>query len=208
MFTGIVSDVGTIATVEDRGDLRVVVNTAYDTAGIDLGASIACSGVCLTVVDKGADEGGRGWFAVDVSGETVSRTAQGAWTNGRRLNLERALKLGDELGGHIVTGHVDGIGEVVEVSPEGGSHRVTIAAGPEIAPYVATKGSITVDGVSLTVNAVEDVAGGVRFGLNIIPHTASVTTFGSLEVGQPVILEIDVLARYLQRMVLLRAQAR
>jgi len=203
MFTGIVSDVGTIATVEERGDLRVVVNTAYDTTGIDLGASIACSGVCLTVVDKGPQ-----WFAVDVSGETVSRTAQGAWSDGRRLNLERALKLGDELGGHIVTGHVDGIGEVVEVTPEGGSHRVTIAAGPEIAPYVATKGSITVDGVSLTVNSVEDVEGGVRFGLNVIPHTASVTTFGTLEVGQPVNLEIDVLARYLQRMEQLRAQTR
>ena len=203
MFTGIVSDVGTIATVEERGDLRVVVNTAYDTTGIDLGASIACSGVCLTVVDKG-----REWFAVDVSGETVSRTAQGAWTEGRRLNLERALKLGDELGGHIVTGHVDGIGEVVEVTPEGGSHRVTIAAGPEIAPYVAAKGSITVDGVSLTVNSVEDGTSGVRFGLNVIPHTASVTTFGTLEVGQPVNLEIDVLARYLQRMEQLRAQTR
>ena len=203
MFTGIVSDVGTIATVEDRGDLRVVVRTAYDTSGIDLGASIACSGVCLTVVDKGPE-----WFAVDVSGETVSRTAHGAWTDGRRLNLERALKLGDELGGHIVTGHVDGIGEVVEVVPEGGSHRVTIAAGPEIAPYVATKGSITVDGVSLTVNSVEDVEGGVRFGLNIIPHTASVTTFADLAVGQPVNLEIDVLARYLQRMEQLRAQTR
>jgi riboflavin synthase len=203
MFTGIVSDVGTIDAVEQRGDLRVAVRTAYDTATIDLGASIACSGVCLTVIDKGP-----GWFAVDVSGETVSRTAQGAWTAGKRLNLERALRVGDELGGHIVTGHVDGIGEVVERVAEGGSHRVVVLAGPEIAPYVAAKGSITVDGVSLTVNTVEDVGAGVRIGLNIIPHTESVTTFAELDVGSPVNLEIDVLARYLQRMEQLRAKAR
>jgi len=151
--------------------------------------------VCLTVVDKGP-----GWFCVDVSGETVSRTAQGMWKAGRRLNLERALRLGDELGGHIVTGHVDGVGRVAELHEEGGSVRVTIAAGPDIAPYVASKGSITVDGVSLTVNTVEDREGEVRFGLNIIPHTASVTTFASLEAGQQVNLEIDVLARYLKRM--------
>lgn len=195
MFTGIVSDVGSIESVENQGDLRVRVRTAYDTSGVDLGASIACSGVCLTVVDKGP-----GWFAVDVSAETVSRTAQGQWIEGRRLNLERALKLGDELGGHIVTGHIDGIGEVVSVTPEGGSHRVVIAAGPELAPYLATKGSITVDGVSLTVNSVEDTATGCTFGLNIIPHTADVTTFAVLEAGQAVNLEIDVLARYLGRM--------
>lgn len=195
MFTGIVSDVGSIESVENQGDLRVRVRTAYDTSGVDLGASIACSGVCLTVVDKGP-----GWFAVDVSAETVSRTAQGQWTEGRRLNLERALKLGDELGGHIVTGHIDGIGEVVSVTPEGGSHRVVIAAGPELTPYLATKGSITVDGVSLTVNSVEDTATGCTFGLNIIPHTADVTTFAVLEAGQAVNLEIDVLARYLGRM--------
>ena len=207
MFTGIVSDIGTIASVEDRGDLRICVETAYDTATIDMGASIACSGVCLTVVDKSAP-GEPGWFAVDVSGETVGRTAQGQWTAGRRLNLERALKLGDELGGHIVTGHVDGLGEVIEVRPEGGSHRVTIAAPAEIAPYLAEKGSITVDGVSLTVNAVEDRADGTRFGLNIIPHTASVTTFASLDTGQAVNLEIDVLARYLQRMEHYRAKTR
>ena len=203
MFTGIVSDVGTIDTIEQRGDLRVVVRTAYDTASVDLGASIACSGVCLTVVDKGPE-----WFAVDLSGETVARTAQGTWTGGKRLNLERALKVGDELGGHIVTGHVDGVGEVVEWRAEGGSHRAIIAAGPEIAPYVAEKGSITVDGVSLTVNAIEDTAHGVRIGLNIIPHTAHVTTFADLEVGQAVNLEIDVLARYLQRMEQLRAKSR
>ncbi|HWK36055.1 riboflavin synthase [Sphingomonas sp.] len=195
MFTGIVSDIGTIRSVAQQGDLRVVIETGYDTATIALGASIACSGVCLTVVDTGP-----GWFAVDVSGETVGRTAQGQWTDGRRLNLERALKLGEELGGHIVTGHVDGIGEVASVVEEGGSHRVTIAAPREIAPFIAPKGSITVDGVSLTVNAVADTARGVEFGLNIIPHTAAVTTFATLAAGQPVNLEIDVLARYLGRM--------
>ncbi|UIJ45650.1 riboflavin synthase [Sphingomonas cannabina] len=195
MFTGIVTDIGTIRSVEQQGDLRAIVETGYDTATIDLGASISCSGVCLTVVDKGP-----GWFAVDVSGETVSRTAQGQWTAGRRLNLERALRLGDELGGHIVTGHVDGIGEVASVREEGGSHRVVVAAPRELAPFVAPKGSITVDGVSLTVNEVTDTARGVEFGLNIIPHTAEVTTFGAIEPGQPVNLEIDVLARYLQRM--------
>lgn len=202
MFTGIVTDVGTIAEAEPREDLRVRVDTGYDTSAIDFGASVACSGVCLTVVDKGP-----GWLAFDVSGETVSRTAPGQWVAGRRLNLERALRLGDELGGHIVTGHVDGIGEVVEVREEGGSHRVTIRAGAELAPYIAPKGSITVDGVSLTVNSVEDAADGVRFGLNIIPHTAQVTTFATLAPGQQVNLEIDVLARYLQRMEAARAKA-
>lgn len=202
MFTGIVSDIGTIETAERQGDLRVRVSTDYETDGIDLGASIACSGVCLTVVDKGP-----GWMAFDVSGETVSRTADGQWVAGRRLNLERALRLGDELGGHIVTGHVDGIGTVKDVQEEGGSHRVIIAAGHEIAPYVAAKGSITVDGVSLTVNDVRDTDGGVEFMLNIIPHTAAVTTFGALKPGQAVNLEIDVLARYLQRMEALRAKS-
>ncbi|URW75218.1 riboflavin synthase [Sphingomonas donggukensis] len=203
MFTGIVSDVGAITAVEDRGDLRVTIATAYDTGGVDLGASIACSGVCLTVVDKAP-----GWFAVDVSAETTARTADGMWAAGRALNLERALKLGDELGGHIVTGHVDGVGTVVSVTPEGASHRVVIAAPDTLAPYLAEKGSITVDGVSLTVNAVEDGADGTRFGLNIIPHTADRTTFASLTSGQAVNLEIDVLARYLQRMESYRAKAR
>jgi riboflavin synthase len=202
MFTGIVSDIGRIEAAERQGDLRVRVSTVYETDGIDLGASIACSGVCLTLVDKGP-----GWMAFDVSGETLSRTADGQWTAGRRLNLERALRLGDELGGHIVTGHVDGIGTVRDVHEEGGSHRVTIAAGPEIAPYVAPKGSITVDGVSLTVNDVRDTQDGVEFMLNIIPHTAAVTTFGDLKPGQAVNLEIDVLARYLQRMEALRAKS-
>jgi riboflavin synthase len=202
MFTGIITDIGTIERVEALGDTRVRIATSYDTATIDLGASISCSGVCLTVVDKGP-----GWFAVDVSGETISRTAQGQWTEGRRLNLERALRLGEELGGHIVTGHVDGIGEVVSVVEEGGSHRVRIKAGPEIAPFVAPKGSITLDGVSLTVNEVEDDPTGVTIGVNIIPHTAAVTTFGDLAAGNAINIEIDVLARYLQRMEHYRAKA-
>jgi len=202
MFTGIVTDVGTIAATEKQGDLHVRVATAYETAGIDLGASISCSGVCLTVVDKGA-----GWVAFDVSGETISRTAPGMWASGRKLNLERALRLGEELGGHIVTGHVDGIGTAKSIEEVGGSHHVVIAAGPELAPYIAPKGSITVDGVSLTVNALRDTVEGVEFDLNIIPHTASVTTFGALEAGQAVNLEIDVLARYLQRMESLRGKA-
>lgn len=202
MFTGIVTDIGTIAEARQQGDLRVRVTTAYDTSEIDLGASISCSGVCLTVVDKAP-----GWLAFDVSGETVSRTAADQWREGRKLNLERALRLGDELGGHIVTGHVDGIGTVASLTEEGGSHRVTIAAGHELSPYVAPKGSVTVDGVSLTVNAVRDTDSGVEFDLNIIPHTAAVTTFGTLQTGQAVNLEIDVLARYLQRMEALRGKA-
>ncbi len=202
MFTGIVTDIGNIVAVSRQGDLRVEISTSYDVGTIDLGASISCSGVCLTVVDKAP-----GRVAFDVSAETVSRTAADMWTQGRRLNLERALKLGDELGGHIVTGHVDGIGVVAEWREEGGSHRLTIAAGKDLAPYVAAKGSITVDGVSLTVNAIEDTASGVNLMLNIIPHTAAVTTFGSLQPGQAVNLEIDVLARYLQRMEALRGKA-
>src|ERR1044072_1498082 len=170
MFTGIVTDIGTIEAVEARGDLRVKVPTRYDTTGIELGASISCSGVCLMVVDTGP-----GWFAVDGSGETVSRTAKGQWTQGRRLNLERALRLGDALGGHIVTGHVDGVGRVVDWVEVGGSHRLSIAGPRDLAAYIAPKGSITVDGVSLTVNEVSD-SDGVTFGGNIIPHTAGGTT--------------------------------
>ena len=200
MFTGIVSDVGAIRAVESRGDTRVVVETAYDTDTVDLGASIACSGVCLTVVDKGRFEGGSGWFAVDVSGETLSRTAQGQWTAGRRLNLERAMKLGDELGGHIVTGHVDGVAEVVAAEAQGDSRRIAFRVPSDLAPFLAPKGSVTVDGVSLTVNGVEDGAGATLFTINLIPHTQGATTLGALEVGQAVNIEIDVLARYLQRM--------
>jgi riboflavin synthase len=152
MFTGIITDVGRIEAVEERGDLRLRIGCGYDLGDVALGASIACSGVCLTVVDKGDD-----WFAVDVSAETRSRTASGQWTAGRRLNLERALRVGDELGGHIVTGHVDGIGQIESALPVGGSTRYTIVAGPEIAPYLAAKGSVTIDGVSLTVNEVENL---------------------------------------------------
>ena len=204
MFTGIITAVGTIREVRQQGDLRIVIACPYDPAGIAIGASIACSGVCLTVVERGG-EAGDAWFAVDVSGETVSRTAQDQWTAGRKLNLEQALKLGDELGGHIVTGHVDAVGQIASRTETGGSIQFWIATPKELAPYVAPKGSITVDGVSLTVNEVADEADGTcRFMLNIIPHTADVTTLGGLKAGDAVNLEIDVLARYLQRMQSLR----
>lgn len=195
MFTGIITDIGTIHSAEQRGDLRLVIGCAYEMEGVAIGASIACSGACLTVVEKGDD-----WFAVDLSAETVTRTAPGLWGEGGRLNLERALKIGDELGGHIVTGHVDGLAKVVEVKPEGDSHRVTFAVGPELAPLIAPKGSITIDGVSLTVNEVTDVDGFAHFSVNLIPHTWMVTTLGRLAEGVEVNIEIDVLARYLDRM--------
>lgn len=199
MFTGIITDIGTIRKVEQRGDLRLVIGTGYDVARIDLGASIACSGACLTVVDKGVDADGN-WFAVDISAESTGKTAP-LWIERGRLNLERALKVGDELGGHIVTGHVDGVGEVVSVTPEGDSSRVVIAAPKHLAASIAEKGSITVDGVSLTVNAIKDQAdGSTHFGLNIIPHTQAATTFDTLAPGRKVNLEIDILARYLARM--------
>jgi riboflavin synthase len=201
MFTGIVTAIGNIEKAEQRGDLRLVIACDYDMAGVALGASIACSGCCLTVVDKGTN-----WFAVDASAETMAKTASGLWAEGNRLNLERALKVGDELGGHIVTGHVDGVGEVVSVAPVGDSHRVEIRAPAALAPYIAAKGSITVDGVSLTVNDVmDDGDGSARFALNIIPHTWDVTTFAGMAAGRSVNLEIDVLARYLKRMEDLRA---
>lgn len=204
MFTGIITAIGTIREVSDRGDLRAVIACPYDPAGIAIGASIACSGVCLTVVERGG-RAGDAWFAVDVSGETISKTAQDQWAAGRKLNLEQALKLGDELGGHIVTGHVDAVGRVTLREEIGGSVHVAITTGAEIAPFVAPKGSITVDGVSLTVNAVDDHAdGSCTFHLNLIPHTAEVTTLGDLATGDGVNLEIDVLARYLQRMQSLR----
>ena len=202
MFTGIITDVGTIESVEARGDTRIVVRTAYDTGTVDLGASIACSGVCLTVVNKGP-----GWFAVDVSGETISRTAGDQWSAGRKLNLERAMRLGDELGGHIVTGHVDGLATIVGICPEGDSKRIDFSVARELAPFIAPKGSITIDGVSLTVNQVEDQADGTtHFSINLIPHTQAVTTLGELAQGQAVNIEIDVLARYLQRMEYYRGQ--
>ncbi len=195
MFTGIVTDVGQVLAHEERGDLRLRIKCGYDMSDVALGASLACSGVCLTVVDKGSD-----WFAVDVSAETRARTAPGLWEEGARLNLERALRIGDELGGHIVTGHVDGIGAVVSADQVGDSLAVTIAAGPEIAPYIATKGSVCIDGVSLTVNSVDPLADGVRFGLNVIPHTAKHSTLGDLRPGREVNIEIDLIARYLERM--------
>lgn len=201
MFTGIVSDIGTIERVEHGGDTRVRIATAYDTGTIDLGASIACSGVCLTVVDKGP-----GWFDMQVSGETIARTARDQWTQGRRLNLERAMKLGDELGGHIVTGHVDGIATVLGICPEGESHRIGFSVPAALAPFIAPKGSITIDGVSLTVNTVEDHSEATHFSVNLIPHTQAVTTLGTLAQGQAVNIEIDVLARYLQRMEHYRGQ--
>jgi riboflavin synthase len=199
MFTGIITDIGRIEAAEQRADLRLRIGCGYDLSTVDLGASIACSGVCLTVVDKGES-----WFAVDVSAETLSRTAPGLWVEGGRLNLERALKVGDELGGHIVTGHVDGLGEVEGVLEVGGSRRLTIAAGDEVAPYLAAKGSIALDGVSLTVNEVENISEGVRFTVNIIPHTAAQTTFDAVAEGRQLNIEIDILARYLGRMMELR----
>ena len=195
MFTGIITDIGTVRSAEQRGDLRLTIGTGYDTATIDLGASIACSGACLTVVDKGPD-----WFAVDVSAESVSRTAPGLWADGARLNLERALRLGDELGGHLVTGHVDGVGEVIGICPEGASTRIGIRAPADLSPYIAAKGSVTLDGVSLTVNDVCDKDDGTHFSVNIIPHTAAHTTLGEVTAGRPLNIEIDVLARYLKRM--------
>lgn len=204
MFTGIITAIGTIRETSDRGDLHAVIACPYDPDQIAIGASIACSGVCLTVVERGGTAGDA-WFAVDISGETTSRTAQGMWAQGHALNLEQALKLGDELGGHIVTGHVDAVGRVTGREEVGGSIRFTITTPAEISPYVAAKGSITVDGVSLTVNDVTDNPDGTcNFMLNIIPHTAEVTTIGALATGDAVNLEIDVLARYLQRMQSLR----
>ena len=200
MFTGIVTDIGTVVAATQQGDLRVLVSTAYDVDTIDLGASISCSGVCLTVVDKAP-----GRVAFDVSAETVSRTARDMWTEGRRLNLEPSLRLGDEMGGHIVSGHVDAVGRIADWEPVGDSTHLTVRAPAELAQFIAPKGSITVDGVSLTVNEVIDRAdGSVDFGLNVIPHTSEVTTLGELAQGAEVNLEIDTVARYLKRLESLR----
>lgn len=191
MFTGIVTDVGRVRAVRDTNrDRRFEIETRFDLSTIDLGASVAHAGCCLTVVEKGD-----GWFAVEVSGETLAVTTLGDWREGRRVNLERAARVGDELGGHIVSGHVDGVGEVLSVSEEGGSHRVRIRVPRPLHRFVAPKGSITVEGVSLTVNEVEDDV----FGVNLIPHTWDVTTLGELKPGARVNLEIDMLARYLAR---------
>ena len=200
MFTGIVTAIGTITSAEQRGDLRLRIAAPLDPARIDIGASICCSGVCLTVVERGGSAGDA-WFDVDVSGETVSRTRSGMWAEGAAINIEPSLRVGDELGGHIVTGHVDSVGEVVKAEAVGDSWRVAIRARAEMAPFIAEKGSITVNGVSLTVNDVRDRSDGTcDFLLNIIPHTAEVTTLGGLAEGDEVNLEIDVLARYLKRM--------
>ncbi len=204
MFTGIVTDLGRLREIDRNGDARLTIETRFDTAQIDLGASIACSGVCLTVVDKGpVVEEGPGWFAVNASTETLSKTTLGSWQVGQGINLERALQLGDELGGHLVSGHVDGIARCVGVVPEGESHRFRFAVPNHVAPFVASKGSVTLDGVSLTVNEVDDPTNPDEptvFGVNIIPHTWEVTTFGSLKEGGWVNLEIDVLARYVARL--------
>jgi riboflavin synthase len=202
MFTGIITDVGQVVSAEQRGDLRLRIATGYDTGTIDLGASIACSGVCLTVADKGED-----WFAVDVSAETVSRTVANMWKEGARLNLERSLRLGDEFGGHIVTGHVDAVAQVVGVCPEGGSKRIGISVPRSLGPMVAAKGSIALDGVSLTVNEVREAEdGSTHFAVNIIPHTAENTTLGDLDQGGQLNVEFDLLARYIGRMIAVRAQ--
>ncbi|NNU81518.1 riboflavin synthase [Halovulum dunhuangense] len=195
MFTGIITDIGQIAATERRGDLRARLLTAYDAGQIDLGASIACDGVCLTVVDRGTD-GGSGWFDVDISAETLSKTTLGAWTTGQRVNLERALKVGDELGGHIVSGHVDGVAKVVDLSEDGDSTRVTFEAPAHLARYIAPKGSVALNGTSLTVNDVD----GARFTINFIPHTKTHTTWGKVAVGDAINLEIDTLARYVARL--------
>ena len=201
MFTGIITDIGTVRSAEPRGDLRLTIGCGYDMAAVDNGASIACSGVCLTVVDKGQD-----WFAVDVSAETQARTAAGLWREGARLNLERALRLGDELGGHIVTGHVDAVADVVGTRPEGDSTRVDLRVPKVFGAMIAAKGSITLDGVSLTVNGLEDGDSGTEFSVNIIPHTAQQTTLGELAAGGQCNVEVDVIARYLDRLIAARSQ--
>ncbi|CUH62260.1 riboflavin synthase [Thalassobacter stenotrophicus] len=195
MFTGIITDVGTIRTLERRGDLRARIGTAYDPEGIDLGASIACDGCCLTVVDRGRDDQGA-WFDVDISAESVSKTAISDWAEGRGVNLERALKVGDELGGHIVSGHVDGVAHITAMQDEGDSTRYTFEVPEALARFIAPKGSVALDGTSLTVNEV----GRTHFGVNLIPHTKTVTTWGAAKVGDKVNLEIDTLARYVARL--------
>lgn len=196
MFTGIITDIGTINALEQRGDLWARINTSYDHNGIDLGASIACSGVCLTVIEKGA-EGAQNWFDVEISAETTSKTNIGAkWQAGSKINLERALKVGDELGGHIVAGHVDGVATVTAINDEGDSTRVTFQAPMALAKFIAPKGSVALNGTSLTVNGVD----GTSFDVNFIPHTKSETTWGDLSVGDPINLEIDTLARYVSRL--------
>lgn len=192
MFTGIITDIGIVLSVQQEGDLRARIRTGYDTAGIDMGASIASDGVCLTVVDLGPD-----WYEVQISAETVAKTNIGSgWAEGKRLNLERALRVGDELGGHIVSGHVDGVAEVVGMTDEGDSTRITLRAPESLARFIAPKGSVALNGTSLTVNEVD----GRDFGINVIPHTKEATTWGDVAMGDPVNLEIDTLARYVARL--------
>ncbi len=195
MFTGIVTDVGRVRSVTPGGITRLEIETVYDPAGIDIGASIACSGPCLTVVERGG-EAGAAWFAVEVSQETLDCTTIGRWQVGSRVNLERALKIGDELGGHIVTGHIDGLADVVDRRPDGDSIRFTFEASPELARFIAPKGSVALDGVSLTVNEVD----ATRFGVNIIPHTLNETSLADLWPTQAVNLEVDLMARYAARL--------
>ncbi|MEP7316938.1 MAG: riboflavin synthase [Sphingomicrobium sp.] len=200
MFTGIITDIGAVRSVRQRGDLRVTISCNYEMAGVDLGASIACSGVCLTVVEKGD-----GWFAVDLSNESVNRTASSHWEQGAKLNLERALRLGDELGGHLVTGHIDGVAKVETIVPAGDSLEIAFRISRDLGKFIAPKGSVTIDGASLTVNVVSDRYDHCVFSVNVIPHTANHTTLGSLSAGDGVNVEIDVLARYLQRLEQARA---
>ena len=190
MFTGIVTDVGTVRAIEQRGDTHIEIETSYDMDDVDIGASIACSGPCLTVVEKGS-----GWFAVEASAETLDKTALGDWAVGTQVNLERAMRIGDELGGHIVSGHVDAVAEVVDMTPEGDSMRFSFEAPADFAKYIAPKGSVCLDGVSLTVNEVD----GNRFGVNIISHTQSATSFGERKIGDRINMEIDTIARYVAR---------
>ena len=195
MFTGIITDVGTVQLIAKRGDTTIKIATTYDPAAIAIGASIACSGPCLTVVAKGGKQGDA-WFSVEASAETLSKTTLGHWTVGTKVNLERSLKVGEEIGGHIVSGHVDGVGDVLSAEVEGDSTRIRIRAPKQLAKFIAAKGSIALDGTSLTVNEVD----GATFGVNIIPHTAKVTTWGGVKAGDKLNIEIDMLARYLARL--------
>ena len=195
MFTGIITDIGEISEITQNGDTRVTIQTSYETSTIDFGASIACSGVCLTVVDKGQN-----YFSVDVSSETLSCTSLGDWNIGSKVNLERALKVGEELGGHIVTGHVDTVGEILTIVPDGDSKILTFSLPGKFKAFIAAKGSVTVNGASLTVNTVKDNEDNTEFSINIIPHTQEKTTFGAAQAGDKVNIEIDILARYVARM--------
>lgn len=202
MFTGIITDIGDVIALEHRGDLRARIATTYDVSAIDLGASIASDGVCLTVIDKGITDG-RGWYDVDISAETVNltnigpgNTGSSGWRVGKRVNLERALKVGDELGGHIVSGHVDGVAQIIAMTDEGDSTRLTLRAPEDLARFIAPKGSVALNGTSLTVNEVD----GCDFGINFIPHTKTVTTWGDARIGDRVNLEIDTMARYVARL--------